>query len=48
MVCSAICDDNEREAGTAEKVVRNCCQKEEKVCESRVFCNSKALLYEVE
>lgn len=48
MVRIAVCDDNEREAGTAEKVVRSCCRKEEKVCESRVFCNSRALLYEVE
>lgn len=48
MVRIAICDDDVKETGAAEEVIRACCRKEEKICECRAYSNSKALLYEVE
>lgn len=48
MVRIAICDDDEKETGMAEEVVKECCRREQKICECRAYSSSKALLYEVE
>ena len=48
MICIAICDDDVKEAERVGRLVEKCCRKKKTICRNEVFCDGRALFYEVE